>query len=77
MWASILDEGVAYTQADLKAPAAIIVGSEAHGVGKDLIQAARPFHIPMPGGGESLNAAAAGAILIFEAVRQRTASSAR
>ena len=74
LWASILDEGVAYTQADLRSPAAIVVGSEAHGVGQDLTNAARLFHIPMPGGGESLNAAAAGAILIYEAVRQRTTS---
>jgi len=71
MWVAVLDEGVAYTQAPLDAPAAIIIGSEAHGVGAALSQAARPLHIPMPGGGESLNAAAAGAILLYEAVRQR------
>jgi TrmH family RNA methyltransferase len=72
MWASILEEGIPYTQADLKAPAAIIVGSEAHGIGDTLLQAAQPIYIPMPGGGESLNAAAAGAILTYEVVRQRT-----
>jgi TrmH family RNA methyltransferase len=29
-------------------------------------------HIPMPGGGESLNAAIATSIMLFEVVQQRT-----
>ena len=72
MWAAVLNEGTAYTQARLDEPSALIIGSEAHGVGVALSKAARPLHIPMPGGGESLNAAAAGAILLYEAVRQRS-----
>ena len=72
MWAAVMEGGTPYTQAPLDAPAAVIIGSEAHGVGTELSQAARPIHIPMPGGGESLNAAAAGAILLYEAVRQRS-----
>jgi TrmH family RNA methyltransferase len=71
LWASVMEQGVKYTNAALNKPAALIVGSEAQGVGEELIRTAEKLHIPMPGGSESLNAAAAGAILIFEAVRQK------
>ncbi len=71
LWASVMDQGIPYTKAALDQPAALIVGSEAAGVGEDLLQAAEKLYIPMPGGSESLNAAAAGAILIYEVVRQR------
>lgn len=71
LWTAAAGEGTVYTQADLAAPAAVVIGSEAHGVGEVLGQQARPLHIPMPGGAESLNAAVAGAVLLFEAVRQR------
>ena len=72
LWASVMEQGIPFTQAALGQPAALIVGSEAEGVGEELLQAAKKMHIPMPGGSESLNAAAAGAILIYEAVRQRS-----
>lgn len=67
-------EGPAYDRVDLTQRVAFIVGGEAQGAG----QAARhlalsPVHIPMPGGSESLNAAVAAAVLIFEATRQRRA----
>ena len=71
LWASVMDQGAPYTRAALDQPAAIIVGSEAFGVGEELLRVAEKLHIPMPGGSESLNAAAAGAILIYEMVRQR------
>lgn len=56
---------------------AIVVGNEAWGFGDaptDLLDAVAS--IPMPGGVESLNVAAAGAIFLFETVRQRRLSSA-
>jgi len=59
--------------ADLLPPLALIVGGEAEGPSDqagDLATAS--ISIPMPGKMESLNAAAAGAVLIFEVVRQRT-----
>jgi TrmH family RNA methyltransferase len=62
-----------YWQADFLSPMALIVGGEADGASqpaRDLASA--QVSIPMPGGSESLNAAAAGAILMFEVVRQRT-----
>jgi len=62
----------AYTQADLRLPLALIIGSEAAGPGAAAHSLAdMRLSIPMPGGMESLNAAAAAAILLFEVVRQR------
>lgn len=58
--------------ADLGQPVAWIFGNEGAGVSAALLaRAARRLAIPMPGGSESLNVAAAGAICMFEAVRQR------
>lgn len=71
LWTAAAGEGAAYTEVNLNAPVALIIGSEAHGVGDALSREAQPLHIPMPGGNESLNAAVAGAVLLFEAVRQR------
>lgn len=60
--------------ADLRRPAAIVVGSEARGPSAPVrAEATGNIAIPMPGGAESLNAAAAAAILLYEALRQRAA----
>jgi TrmH family RNA methyltransferase len=60
-------------QADLRSPLALIVGGEAEGASAEGRRLAdRLVCIPMPGGNESLNAAVAGSILLFEVVRQRT-----
>ena len=59
-------------QADFRRPLALIVGGEAEGASHQAIEMAREqVRIPMPGKTESLNAAVAGAILMFEVVRQR------
>ncbi len=61
-----------YSQTDLTAPLALIIGGEADGAGPEARSLAdHTLSIPMPGGIESLNASAAGAILMFEVVRQR------
>lgn len=61
-----------YTQADFRSPLALIVGGEAAGAGGQAQTLADcRVHIPMPGGAESLNAAVAAAVLMFEVVRQR------
>jgi len=59
-------------QADLKGPAAIVIGSEGDGMGR-LVTENCDFKvsIPMKGHINSLNASAAAAILLYEAVRQR------
>ncbi len=60
-------------QADLKGPAAIVIGSEGDGMGR-LVRENCDFivSIPMRGKINSLNASAAAAVLLYEAVRQRT-----
>jgi 23S rRNA (guanosine2251-2'-O)-methyltransferase len=63
-------------EADLRGPVAIVVGSEGRGLGPavrrrcDLL-----VRIPMRGHIESLNAAVAGSILLYEASAQRSAGS--
>ena len=58
--------------ADLKGPAAIVIGSEGDGMTR-LVREKCDFlvSIPMKGKISSLNASAAAAILLYEAVRQR------
>ena len=58
--------------ADLKGPAAIVIGSEGDGMTR-LVREKCDFlvSIPMKGRISSLNASAAAAILLYEAVRQR------
>lgn len=58
--------------ADLKGPAAIVIGSEGDGMSR-LVREGCDFlvSIPMQGRISSLNASAAAAILLYEAVRQR------
>lgn len=60
-----------YDEVDWTTPAVLIVGSEAHGPGDQARAAATPITIPMHGRVESLNAAMAGSIILFEAARQR------
>ena len=70
--ATVVDpSAVAYDRHDLSS-AAILVGNEPHGLGPDLIDGADLVAtIPMADGVESLNVAAAAAVLAFEAARQR------
>ena len=60
-------------KADLKGPAAIVIGSEGDGMSR-LVAENCDFtvSIPMFGKINSLNASAAAAVLLYEAVRQRT-----
>jgi len=68
-----MKEGSRIWDADLNLPLALILGGEAHGPGKHSRDLADAWmHIPMTDGSESLNAAVAGAVLMFEVLRQRT-----
>ena len=59
--------------ADLKGPAAIVIGSEGTGMSQLVRKNCDVMvHIPMKGRISSLNASAAASILLYEAVRQRT-----
>ena len=57
---------------DISGNSAILIGNEATGISKELLNAAEiNVRIPMPGSAESLNASVAAGILIYESVRQR------
>ncbi len=64
--------GTRLYDADLKGPAAIVIGSEGDGMGR-LVREQCDFlvSIPMKGRLNSLNASAAAAVVLYEAVRQR------
>ncbi len=65
-------QGISLWHLDLRQPVAIIIGSEAFGASISAGKyATRRCTIPMNGRSESLNAAIAGGILLFEVVRQR------
>ena len=64
--------GQSYWETDFRNPLALIVGGEADGASKPARALTDTVvSIPMPGQIESLNAGVAGAVLIFEIVRQR------
>jgi len=66
-------EGQPYYKSNFDTPVAIIIGGEAQGAGSQAQKLADSrVHIPMPGKSESLNAAVAAAILMFEVARQRS-----
>lgn len=57
---------------DLRGSVAFLIGNEGAGLSDELLSlVTRQITIPMPGKAESLNAAAATAICLFETVRQR------
>jgi len=59
---------------DWAAPAAIIIGNEGNGIPGSLVaRADAAITIPCPGPVESLNAAVAASVLLYEAARQRAA----
>ena len=69
------EEGASCWDLDLRHPVALVVGAEAEGVTPAARAAADGLvTIPMPGRSESLNAAVAASILLFEVVRQRKTS---
>ncbi|MCL5056836.1 MAG: RNA methyltransferase [Actinobacteria bacterium] len=64
--------GVPVSRLDLSGPLALVVGSEAEGPSRELHSLPHEkATIPMPGGAESLNAAVAASIMLYEAARQR------
>jgi 23S rRNA (guanosine2251-2'-O)-methyltransferase len=62
-----------YTETDLSGSVAVVVGGEGHGL-RPLVRQACDLliRLPMPGAIESLNAAVAGSIVLYEALRQRS-----
>lgn len=74
IYAARPDAELLYHQTDFTRPAAIVLGSEAQGLGADWhapdVQAIR---LPMHGAADSLNVSATAAVLFYEAQRQRSA----
>jgi TrmH family RNA methyltransferase len=64
-------EGVIYTEADLRSGCAVLLGNEGSGVEEKEFTDLPALRIPMAEEVESLNVAAAGAVILFEASRQR------
>jgi TrmH family RNA methyltransferase len=76
VYAAAADAPRPYTQVDWTAPAALIIGSEAHGLSEVARQMATgSVAVPMANRAESLNAAAAAAVILFECRRQRDSST--
>lgn len=70
--AAHLDGSTEYTKTDYRGPAAFLIGNEGNGLtDKTAALADIRVRIPMSGQAESLNAAVAAAILLYEAKRQR------
>lgn len=62
-----------YFDVDLRGPICIAVGNEHRGLSDPWLTVGTPVLIPMSGPMNSLNATSAGAIVLFDAVRQRYA----
>lgn len=71
LWLAAADGTRAYTAVDWRQPSVLIIGNEAHGAGDDAYALADgSVSIPMKSKTESLNAAIAAGIIMFEVVRQ-------
>ena len=76
--AAVVDAGLTYTDVDLTGPIAIVLGSEADGLSAAWQgPPVEPVAIPMAGIADSLNVSTAAAVLLYEAVRQRTVTTKR
>jgi RNA methyltransferase, TrmH family len=70
--AAVVNAGTPVSEAPLANPCALLIGNEGAGLSDSLLAAAaHRITIPMPGNVESLNAAIAGSLLLYEAARQR------
>lgn len=72
VFAAHLDGRNSYTEEDFRGGTAFLIGNEGNGLRKEVADCADTWiRIPMAGQAESLNAAIAAAVLMFEASRQR------
>jgi TrmH family RNA methyltransferase len=72
VWLAAAGGALPYTEVNWREPSALIIGSEAHGAGSEASAlASGAVVIPMYVATESLNAAVAAGVILFEAARQR------
>jgi TrmH family RNA methyltransferase len=72
IWTTTVKAAQPANLVDLAGPVALLIGNEGNGVSDHLAaQAAGRITIPCPGPVESLNAAIATSVLLYEASRQR------
>jgi len=70
--ATVVDGGALPETVDLSGSVALLIGSEAHGLPVEVVdQCSVSVTIPMKSAVESINAAVAGAVVLFECSRQR------
>lgn len=73
IYAATPDTDIFYAGIDFKDACAIVIGTEHEGLSQEWLKAAyRKIKIPMFGRINSLNASVSGAVIIYEAVRQRS-----
>lgn len=66
-----------YDEVDYRGPTGIVIGGEAEGIRRLVLEGCdQVVRIPMEGQVESLNAAAAGSVILYEALRQRRRDAA-
>lgn len=70
VYAALAEADTVLYDLNLTGPVAFAFGSEGAGLSAGLQRQCQSFTIPMPGGTESLNVAAAAAVALFERVRQ-------
>jgi 23S rRNA (guanosine2251-2'-O)-methyltransferase len=74
VWGAAAERGELLAQADLRGPTALVIGAEGRGLREAVARRCDALlRIPQKGLVSSLNASAAGAILLYEVLRQRTA----
>ncbi len=76
VWLAEAGRGTPYDAADWTGDVALVIGGEASGAGERARSAAEYVHIPMARDVDSLNAAIATGVILFEAARQRRALTA-
>ena len=74
IWVVAADESgdLLYDEVDYRGPTAIVIGGEGEGIRRLVLEGAdQSVRLPMEGMVSSLNAAAAGTVMLYEALRQR------
>jgi 23S rRNA (guanosine2251-2'-O)-methyltransferase len=75
VWGAAAERGERLAAADLRAPTAFVIGAEGRGMREAVARRCDGLlRIPQRGQVASLNASVAGALLLYEAARQREAA---